>query len=451
MLNLLLLLTLVPLTVHANTSGGGLTDYVGNGITSTTSGSKQPLDTGVIFGGALVDPRARTWTLSSGTDTVAAAQSGAWTMGRTWSLASGTDSISAVQSGTWTVQQGTPPWSVSQSGTWTTGRTWTLASGTDSITSIQGTSPWVNNISQFGGSNVVTGIGAGGSGIPRVSLSNDSKVIAWDGTTNTTVKAASTAPASTDTSLVVGLNPNGNQATASNQTTLGNQTTKVNDGTNTMAVKAASTAPLATDPSAVVVVSPNGNQATAALQTSGNSSLTSIQSTSNSTAVNTAAIQANQTNGSQRTLVTDLVGNLQPSGDAPARTLFARLNDGTTSSTVKAASTQAALTDTALVVTERPDNVGTPTQTSVSCAATSTTLLAASTATMFLSIRNPTSATQTIWINVAGAAAVAAPPSLDLAPGAEADFFAEGSSFLPTAQINCISAGTSSSVSVVYK
>lgn len=41
---------------------------------------------------------------------------------------------------------------------------------------------------------------------------------------------------------------------------------KVTDGTNTAAVKAASTAPVATDPALVVVQSPNGNQATAANQ-----------------------------------------------------------------------------------------------------------------------------------------------------------------------------------------
>ena len=52
---------------------------------------------------------ARSWTLSSGTDsvtvtgTVAATQSGAWSTGRTWTLASGTDSIAAVQSGTWNI------------------------------------------------------------------------------------------------------------------------------------------------------------------------------------------------------------------------------------------------------------------------------------------------------------------------------------------------------------
>ncbi len=45
---------------------------------------------------------------------ISVAQSGSWTTDRTWALSSGTDSVAAVQSGTWTVQQGTPPWSISQ-------------------------------------------------------------------------------------------------------------------------------------------------------------------------------------------------------------------------------------------------------------------------------------------------------------------------------------------------
>lgn len=49
------------------------------------------------------------WVISGN---VNAAQSGVWSTGRTWNLASGSDSVAAVQSGTWTVQQGTPPWSV---------------------------------------------------------------------------------------------------------------------------------------------------------------------------------------------------------------------------------------------------------------------------------------------------------------------------------------------------
>lgn len=51
---------------------------------------------------------------------------------------------------------------------------------------------------------------------------------------------------------------------------------KLTDGTNTTAVKAASTAPLSTDPAVVVAISPNGAQSTAALQTTGNTLLSNI-------------------------------------------------------------------------------------------------------------------------------------------------------------------------------
>jgi hypothetical protein len=50
-------------------------------------------------------------------------------------------------------------------------------------------------------------------------------------------------------------------ATSANQTTLGSQTTKLNDGTNTAAVKAASTAAVAADPALVVAISPNNTVA----------------------------------------------------------------------------------------------------------------------------------------------------------------------------------------------
>jgi hypothetical protein len=132
--------------------------------------------------------------------------------------------VLATQNGTWTVQQGTPPWSVvgnvasgtSDSGnpvktggvfnttqpTVTTGQrvdsqstargALIVATGVDAftvagsgtftvsgtVTANQGTSPWVDNISQFGGVNISTGTGASGTGIPRVTVSNDSNVLA---------------------------------------------------------------------------------------------------------------------------------------------------------------------------------------------------------------------------------------------------------------------------------
>lgn len=64
------------------------------------------------------------------------------------------------------------------------------------------------NVAQFGGTNVSTGTGAGGAGIPRVTVSNDSQAKIWDGTNTAAVKAASTAVVAADPALVVGISPN---------------------------------------------------------------------------------------------------------------------------------------------------------------------------------------------------------------------------------------------------
>lgn len=103
----------------------------------------------------------------------------------------------------------------------------------DPLTVMQGTTPWADNISQFGGSAVATGTGTSGAGIPRVTVASDSSLTSNQGT-----------PAATANAWPV----------------------KTTDGTNVAAVKAASTAALATDPAAVVTLSPNGNQATATNQ-----------------------------------------------------------------------------------------------------------------------------------------------------------------------------------------
>lgn len=72
-------------------------------------------------------------------------------------------------SGTVTANQGGAPWSVSGSGTFT-------VSGT--VTANQGGAPWTENITQFGGVNISTGTGASGTGIPRVTVANDSNILA---------------------------------------------------------------------------------------------------------------------------------------------------------------------------------------------------------------------------------------------------------------------------------
>src|SRR5437763_15044722 len=63
------------------------------------------------------------------------------------------------------------------------------------------------NVAQFGGAAAVTGTGASGSGIPRVTVASDSQVKPWDGTNTATVKAASATPVPAATPLVVGSSP----------------------------------------------------------------------------------------------------------------------------------------------------------------------------------------------------------------------------------------------------
>lgn len=78
--------------------------------------------------------------------------------------------VLATQSGTWTVQPGntanTTAWKVDGSAVTQP------VSGT--VTANQGGAPWSANVTQFGGTNLSTGTGAGGAGIPRITVSSDS-------------------------------------------------------------------------------------------------------------------------------------------------------------------------------------------------------------------------------------------------------------------------------------
>lgn len=241
------------------------------------------------------------WVVSG---TVAATQSGVWTTGRTWSLSSGSDSVAAVQSGTWNINNvsGTvslPTGAATEAtlakiplaqGSTTSGQSGSLVQGavttsapsystgntnplslttsgalrvdgsattqpvsgtvtanagtgnftvvqasganlhvnvdsaptttvTGTVTANQGTSPWVSNISQFGGSNVVTGTGASGAGIPRVTVSNDSNVLATQSGTWNVNNVSGTV------SLPTGASTSANQ-------TGGGQKTQIVDGAN---------------------------------------------------------------------------------------------------------------------------------------------------------------------------------------------------------------------------
>lgn len=107
-------------------------DAAGNNLTSQVNGGQRALDVGIDVAGVQIDPRAiraltsaDVVTANQGTSpwvvsgTIAATQSGAWTTGRTWTLSSGIDSVASMQSGIWTVQPGntanTTPWLVTDS------------------------------------------------------------------------------------------------------------------------------------------------------------------------------------------------------------------------------------------------------------------------------------------------------------------------------------------------
>ncbi len=92
---------------------------------------------------------------------------------------------------------------------------------------------------------------------------------------------------------------------------------------------------------------------------------------------------------------------------------------------------------------------GTPTESTVTCGAVTTALLAASSATQFILIKVPAAATATVWVNVAGVAAVAAPPSVDLIAG-QSMLWSTGTGFVPSSALNCIST-IANAVTLIYK
>jgi hypothetical protein len=248
-----------------------------NALSLTTAGALR------IDGSAVTQPVSGTITANAGTGSFTVAQATAANLNAT-----------VVGSGNFTVVQ---PTAANLN-----------ATVTGTVTANQGGAPWSQNITQFGGSAVVTGTGASGAGIPRVTVSNDSNIAAtqsgtwvvsatqatatnlnalvsqgpqavlanaWpikitDATNGpVAIKAASTAAAATDPSLVVGFSPNSPLPTGSNTIGVVNQGTgnatvsnawfsKITDGVNgTVGVKPGSTAPTGTEPTLVVVESPN--------------------------------------------------------------------------------------------------------------------------------------------------------------------------------------------------
>ncbi|CAM6000300.1 unnamed protein product [Sphagnum balticum] len=84
-------------------------------------------------------------------------------------------------------------------------------SATGTVTANQGTAnstPWNQNVSQFGGTAISTGIGASGSGIPRVTVSNDSNILATQSGTWTVISKTEDASGNAINSQSNSLNVN---------------------------------------------------------------------------------------------------------------------------------------------------------------------------------------------------------------------------------------------------
>jgi len=165
-------------------------------------------------------------------------------------------------------------------------------------------------------------------------------------------------------------------ATAANQTTIGNQTTKLNDGTNTAAVKAASTAPLATDPALVVTLSPNGNTVNATFTPSGTQdvNLTKVAGaavTTQAAGEQLVAVEGRAANGAAAAGNPVLAAGVDASSNVARLQLRTAPPVGTVSGTVV-----------------RPVAAQTGTQTSVPGSAANVTLLAANTARLGATLYN---------------------------------------------------------------
>jgi hypothetical protein len=78
-----------------------------------------------------------------------------------------------------------------------------LPAGGNTIGAVtQASGPWTSNVTQFGGTNISTGTGASGAGIPRVTVANDSTVTANAGTNlNTSALALEATQVTGNTSL----------------------------------------------------------------------------------------------------------------------------------------------------------------------------------------------------------------------------------------------------------
>lgn len=130
----------------------------------------------------------------------------------------------------------------------------TPAGGVLTIQGVSGGTVIPANVSQFGGNNVITGTGVSGVGIPRVTVSSDSNILA---TQSGTWTVAQGAPNTITNKWPVQVT-DGTHTMPTMDAIARAGFHEITDGTNgPVAVKASTTAPVLADQALVVVISPN--------------------------------------------------------------------------------------------------------------------------------------------------------------------------------------------------
>jgi hypothetical protein len=250
-------------TAARQDTGNASVASIDSKITTTVNGIK-------VDGSAVTQPVSGTVTANQGTSP--------WVTSRTWTLSNGTDSIAAVQSGTWSVRvqdgagnalasstttpagteqalivRNIPSGTQTVSGTvavtqstnpWVTSRNWTLSSGGDSVASVQSgtwtvqpgntanTTPWLTTINQGGNSVSVTGSNAlkvDGSAVTQ-PISAASLPLPSGAATATKQDTGNTSLASIDTKITT--TANGVKVDGSAVTQPVSGTVTVNQGTS---------------------------------------------------------------------------------------------------------------------------------------------------------------------------------------------------------------------------
>ncbi len=146
------------------------------------------------------------------------------------------------------------------------------------------------NVAQFGGTNTVTGTGAGGAGVPRVTVSNDTQLQIWDGTTGpVAVEPANERPDLSDKALVTAISPN-NSGLPVNIPVIVQKTNAASSGS--VASLALAFAGNTIAGNSIVVVCAVGNGTAPTITDSASNTYTQAAQIANSTTLNVAVFYA---------------------------------------------------------------------------------------------------------------------------------------------------------------